>query len=86
MLSGNPKKITSTGDPSSTHLVISLKNISNLLDMILLLRNNAETGLLIYVKCESLGQTRAYWMTFKLDANYLPKLSKEKWLSLDMHA
>ena len=32
------------------------------------------------------GQTRAYWMNFKLDANYLPKLSKEKWLSLDMHA
>ena len=25
-------------------------------------------------------------MNFKLDANSLPKLSKEKWLSLDMHA
>ena len=32
------------------------------------------------------GRTRAYWMNFKLDANSLPKLSKEKWLSLDMHA
>ena len=31
-------------------------------------------------------QTRAYWMNFKLDANSLPKLSKEKLLSLDMHA
>ena len=29
---------------------------------------------------------RAFWMNFKLDANSLPKLSKEKWLSLDMHA
>ena len=29
---------------------------------------------------------RAYWMNFKLDANSLPKLSKEKWLFLDMHA
>ena len=25
-------------------------------------------------------------MNFKLDANSLPKLSKEKWLSSDMHA
>ena len=32
------------------------------------------------------GQTRAYWMTIKLDSNSLPRLSKEKWLSLDMHA
>ena len=31
-------------------------------------------------------KTRAYWMNFKRDANSLPKLSKEKWLSLDMHA
>ena len=31
-------------------------------------------------------QTKAYWMNFKLDANSLPKLSKEKWFSLDMHA
>ena len=29
---------------------------------------------------------RAYWMNFKLDAKSLPKLSKEKWLSLDIHA
>ena len=29
---------------------------------------------------------RAYCMNFKQDANSLPKLSKEKWLSFDMHA
>ena len=27
-----------------------------------------------------------YWMNFKQDANSLPNLSKDKWLSLDMHA
>ena len=43
MLSGNP-----TGDPSSTHLVISSKNITNLLGMILLLGTHAENGFLIY--------------------------------------
>ena len=29
---------------------------------------------------------KQYWMNFKEDANSLPNLSKEKWLSLDMHA
>ena len=45
MLSGNPN---STGDPSSTLLVISWKkNITNLLGIILILRTHAEKGLFV---------------------------------------
>ena len=29
---------------------------------------------------------KQYWINFKQEANSLPKISKEKWLSLDMHA
>ena len=31
-------------------------------------------------------QEHNYWINFKLDVNALPKLSKEKLVSLDMHA
>ena len=48
MLSGNPN-LTSTSDPSSTHFVISSKNITHLLGMILLFGTHAEKGLLIFV-------------------------------------
>ena len=37
-------------------------------------------------KLDGEKDTRAYWMNFKLAENSLPKLSKEKWLCLDMHA
>ena len=32
------------------------------------------------------GQTTSYWVNFKQDGNSLPKLSKGRWLSLDIHA
>ena len=43
------KYTTSTGDPSSTHFVISFKNIRDWLDMTLLLGTHVEMYLLIYV-------------------------------------